>query len=85
MMDFALADFRPSISFIPNPMTPQDEPIFSKKRIALLAETMAIPADELEALIGLGESHSYPAGAWLCHESSPRGRHHYRLRRNYRR
>ena len=53
-------------------MTPQDEPIFSKKRIALLAETMAIPADELEALIGLGESHSYPAGAWLFHESSPR-------------
>ncbi|MEY3896397.1 MAG: hypothetical protein RLZZ214_1917, partial [Verrucomicrobiota bacterium] len=33
---------------------------------------MAIPADELAALIGEGESYSYPAGAWLFHESMPR-------------
>ena len=53
-------------------MTQQEEPVFSKKRIARLAETMAIPADDLEALISQGETHFYPAGAWLFHESMPR-------------
>ena len=53
-------------------MTQQEEPIFSKQRITRLAETMAIPADELAVLISEGASHSYPAGAWLFHESMPR-------------
>ena len=50
----------------PNPM------IFSRERIARLAETMAIATDELAAIIGRGASHSYPAGSWLFHESTPR-------------
>ncbi len=45
---------------------------FSPERIARLAETMAIATDELAAIIGRGVSHSYPAGAWLFHESAPR-------------
>jgi aspartate ammonia-lyase len=53
-------------------MNPRDEQIFSIARISRLAETMAIPADELAALIGEGESCFYPAGAWLFHESMPR-------------
>jgi aspartate ammonia-lyase len=53
-------------------MIQQDEPIFSAARISMLAETMGIPADELAALIGGGESRSYPAGSWLFHESTPR-------------
>ncbi|RYD33277.1 MAG: cyclic nucleotide-binding domain-containing protein, partial [Verrucomicrobiaceae bacterium] len=45
---------------------------FSQERIVRLAETMAIAADELSAIIGQGASHFYPAGAWLFHESTPR-------------
>ncbi len=46
--------------------------IFSKERIARLAETMSIAADELASIIRRGSSHDYPAGAWLFHESMPR-------------
>ena len=46
--------------------------ILPEERIAKLAETMAIPADELSAIIGQGVSHAYPAGAYLFHESTPR-------------
>jgi aspartate ammonia-lyase len=47
-------------------------PAFSPERTARLAATMSVAADELAAIIGQGASHSYPAGAWLFHESSPR-------------
>ena len=53
-------------------MNSPDERIFSEARISRLAETMAIPADELAALIGEGESRTYPTGTWLFHESTPR-------------
>jgi aspartate ammonia-lyase len=53
-------------------MTQQDEPIFSKKRITRLAETMAIEAGELTAIMGEGASCFYPAGSCLFHESTPR-------------
>jgi aspartate ammonia-lyase len=53
-------------------MTSPDERIFSEARIIRLAETMAIPAADLAALIAAGESHSYPTGAYLFHESTPR-------------
>ncbi|MEO5916743.1 MAG: aspartate ammonia-lyase [Luteolibacter sp.] len=46
--------------------------MFSPQRIARLAETMAIEVDELAAIMGRGASHSYPAGTWLFHESTPR-------------
>jgi aspartate ammonia-lyase len=46
--------------------------IFSDERITRLAETMAIAAEELSAIIRHGESHAYPAGAYLFHESMPR-------------
>ena len=49
-----------------------DFQIFSEARIIRLAETMAISADELAALIGEGDSHFYPTGAYLFHESTPR-------------
>ena len=53
-------------------MTQQDEPIFSKKRITRLAETMAIEAGELAAIMREGASHFYPAGSCLFHEFTPR-------------
>jgi len=46
--------------------------IFSEKQIASLAKTMSIEADELAGLIKLGALHSYKAGEWLFHESTPR-------------
>lgn len=46
--------------------------IFSDERITRLAETMAIEAEELAAIIGHGVSQTYPAGAYLFHESMPR-------------
>ncbi len=46
--------------------------IFSDERLTRLAETMAIQADELVAIIGEGESHFYPTGTYLFHESMPR-------------
>ena len=46
--------------------------IFSQERIARLAATMSIAAEELATIIGQGASHLYPAGAWLFHESTPR-------------
>lgn len=50
-----------------------EEPIiFSEERIHRLAETIAIPDEELVAIIREGESHFYPAGAYLFHESAPR-------------
>ncbi|GAA5123889.1 aspartate ammonia-lyase [Luteolibacter yonseiensis] len=45
---------------------------FSQERLARLAETMAIATDELAAIIRLGASHVFPAGAYLFHESTPR-------------
>jgi aspartate ammonia-lyase len=45
---------------------------FSPERIVRLAETMAIAAEELAAIVDQGESHFYPAGSWLFHESTPR-------------
>jgi aspartate ammonia-lyase len=53
-------------------MTPTEERIFSQARITRLAETMAINADELAALIGEGSTHFFPTGAYLFHESMPR-------------
>ena len=49
-----------------------DPLIFSAERIARLADTMSIAADELAEIIRQGSSHDFPAGAWLFHESSPR-------------
>jgi aspartate ammonia-lyase len=46
--------------------------IFSDERITRLAETMAIGADELAAMIGEGTTEIYQAGAYLFHESTPR-------------
>jgi aspartate ammonia-lyase len=48
------------------------ELIFSRERIARLADTMSIAADDLAAIIRQGASHFYPAGTWLFHESTPR-------------
>lgn len=46
--------------------------IFTPEQISRLAATMAIGPDELASIIGQGKSHTYPAGAWLFHESAPR-------------
>lgn len=46
--------------------------IFSDKRIAMLAQSMGVAAEELSALIARGESYSYQAGEHLFHESTPR-------------
>ena len=53
-------------------MDSPDERIFSEQRIIRLAETMAIPAEELTSLISRGASHFYPTGSYLFHESTPR-------------
>jgi aspartate ammonia-lyase len=45
---------------------------FSHERIATLAATMSVASDDLAAIFGRGESHSYAAGAFLFHESTPR-------------
>ncbi len=53
-------------------MDSSDDRIFSEARISRLAETMSIPAGDLAALINEGESHTYPTGSYLFHESMPR-------------
>jgi len=45
---------------------------FSEKRLATLAQTMSVDADELATIIAQGRSASYPAGSYLFHESMPR-------------
>src|SRR5688500_13878790 len=52
--------------------TAADSFILSPKRSARLAETMAIAKDEVADIIRHGASHTYPAGAYLFHESMPR-------------
>ena len=49
-----------------------DPIIFSKERIARLAETLGIDPEELAAIIDRGVSQVYPAGSYLFHESMPR-------------
>lgn len=46
--------------------------IFPEARINRLAKTMAIPADEITAHIGEGESHRNSTGYYLFRESMPR-------------
>ncbi len=45
---------------------------FSEQRIATLARTMAVEAEDLAAIIAQGETAAYPAGSYLFHESMPR-------------
>ncbi|MEX1048096.1 MAG: aspartate ammonia-lyase [Akkermansiaceae bacterium] len=47
-------------------------PSLSDQRIATLAATLAIAPEELVDIVDQGASHSYPSGAYLFHESSPR-------------
>ena len=42
------------------------------ERIGALAQTMGISAVDLAAIISRGASHSYQAGDYLYHESTPR-------------
>jgi aspartate ammonia-lyase len=42
------------------------------ERIATLAQTMGVSATDLAAIIARGASHSYKAGDYLFHESTPR-------------
>jgi aspartate ammonia-lyase len=42
------------------------------ERIGALAQTMGISAVDLAAIISRGASHSYKAGDYLYHESTPR-------------
>jgi len=42
------------------------------ERIATLAQTVGVSATDLEAIIARGASHSYKAGDYLFHESTPR-------------
>jgi aspartate ammonia-lyase len=49
-----------------------DNLIFTRSRIARLAETMAVDPAELAAIVCQGFSKDFPAGSWLFHESTPR-------------
>ena len=42
------------------------------ERIATIAQTMGVSASDLAAIIARGASHSYKAGDYLFHESTPR-------------
>ncbi len=42
------------------------------ERIDALAQTVGVSAGDLAAIIARGSSHSYKAGDYLCHESTPR-------------